>query len=139
MTNREDARDRATLSDNRRRYSRREMLRFGVVGASVIGASPLLYNSSAAAASVTSRKSGGAKPKHGGTLNFGRQTGPTQLDPANSIVEGDVYTLDKIFEPLYITSPQGTLTPWLAQGHTVSSDGKTWAFSLRPGVRFSDG
>ena len=139
MTNREDARDRATLSDNRRRYSRREMLRFGVVGASVIGASPLLYNSSAAAASVTSRKSGGAKPKLGGTLNFGRQTGPTQLDPANSIVEGDVYTLDKIFEPLYITSPQGTLTPWLAQGHTVSSDGKTWAFSLRPGVRFSDG
>jgi peptide/nickel transport system substrate-binding protein len=72
-------------------------------------------------------------------LNFGRDTGPTQLDPANSIVAGDVYTLDKIFEPLYITSPSGVLTPWLARGHTMSPDGKTWTFSLRPGVKFSDG
>jgi len=78
-------------------------------------------------------------PKRGGTLVFGRDTGPTQLDPANSIVEGDVYTLDKIFEPLYITSPSGVLTPWLATGHTVSSDGKTWTFTLRPGVKFSNG
>ncbi len=117
------------------------MLRFGVVGAGVVGASPFLAacGSSASTASTTSGRSGEAEPKRGGTLNFGRQTGPTQLDPANSIVEGDVYTLDKIFEPLYITSPQGTLTPWLAQGHTVSSDGKTWTFSLRPGVKFSDG
>jgi len=46
------------------------------------------------------RNFGAATTKRGGTLNFGRQTGPTQLDPANSIVEGDVYTLDKIFEPL---------------------------------------
>ncbi len=106
------------------------MLRFGIVGAGIVGASPLLVapGSSASTVSTTSGKSGGAKPRLGGTLNFGRQTGPTQLDPANSIVEGDVYTLDKIFEPLYITSPLGTLTPWLAQGHTVSSDGKTWTF-----------
>jgi peptide/nickel transport system substrate-binding protein len=113
------------------------MLRFGVVGAGVIGATPLL--GACSSASPLDAASGGAKAKRGGTLNFGRQTGPTQLDPANSIVEGDVYTLDKIFEPLYVTSPKGQLTPWLAQGHTVSSDGKTWTFSLRPGVKFSDG
>ena len=117
------------------------MLRFGVVGAGVVGSGSLLaaYNSSAWAAPAVTRNFGAATTKRGGTLNFGRQTGPTQLDPANSIVEGDVYTLDKIFEPLYITSAQGALIPWLAQGHTVSSDGKTWTFSLRPGVKFSDG
>jgi peptide/nickel transport system substrate-binding protein len=81
----------------------------------------------------------GGRPKRGGTLSFGRETGPTQLDPANSIVGGDVYTLDKIFEPLYITNPAGQLIPWLAQGHTVSTDGKTWTFALRPGLKFSDG
>jgi peptide/nickel transport system substrate-binding protein len=114
------------------------VLRYGVLGAGVIGASPLLgvSGSSASPAEKAARR---ATPKRGGTLNFGRQTGPTQLDPANSIVEGDVYTLDKVFEPLYITSPKGALVPWLAQGHTVSTDGKTWTFSLRPGVKFSDG
>ena len=95
--------------------------------------------SSGTATSSASASASAGTPKRGGTLSFGRQTGPTQLDPANSIVEGDVYTLDKIFEPLYITSPAGQLVPWLAQGHTVSTDGKTWTFALRPGVKFSDG
>jgi peptide/nickel transport system substrate-binding protein len=131
--------DRATAGGGGRRYSRRDVLRFGVVGAGVLGSGPLLAAcASSSTPSRTSAASGGA-PKSGGTLNFGRDTGPTQLDPANSIVGGDVYTLDKIFEPLYITSPQGVLTPWLAQGHTVSSDGKSWTFALRPGVKFSDG
>jgi len=138
VTNRQDECGRAGTDEGRRRYTRRDMLRFGVVGAGVIGASPLLGAASSSASPLTTATAG-AKPRRGGTLNFGRQTGPTQLDPANSIVEGDVYTLDKIFEPLYVTSPTGQLTPWLAQGHTVSSDGKTWTFSLRPGVKFSDG
>ncbi len=137
MTNRQDARE-SGRNDLPRRYTRREMLRFGVVGAGVIGAAPLLGSagSSATTASLAARR---ISPKRGGTLNFGRDTGPTQLDPANSIVAGDVYTLDKIFEPLYITSPSGVLTPWLATGHTMSTDGKTWTFALRPGVKFSDG
>ncbi|MGD0604104.1 MAG: ABC transporter substrate-binding protein [Streptosporangiaceae bacterium] len=118
--------------------TRRDLLRRGVVGAGLLAVSPVLAACSSGAATSSARASTGT-PKRGGTLNFGRQTGPTQLDPANSIVEGDVYTLDKIFEPLYITSPAGQLVPWLAQGHTVSTDGKTWTFALRPGVKFSDG
>jgi peptide/nickel transport system substrate-binding protein len=75
----------------------------------------------------------------GGTLVFARSIAPTTLDPANTIIAGDIYTLDKIFEPLYITSPSGQLTPWLATGYTVSKDKKTFTFELRPGVKFSDG
>ncbi len=80
-----------------------------------------------------------AAPKKGGTLTFARSVAPTQLDPANSIIAGDVYTLDKIMEPLYLTSPAGDLIPWLAESHTTSADGLTWTFNLRPGVKFSDG
>jgi peptide/nickel transport system substrate-binding protein len=78
-------------------------------------------------------------PQRGGTLKFARSIAPTQLDPSNSIIAGDVYTLDKIFEPLYITSATGKLTPWLATGNSVSRDKKTYTFALRPGVKFSDG
>ena len=68
-----------------------------------------------------------------------RSIGPTTLDPANTIIAGDIYTLDKILEPLYITSPAGQLVPWLASSYTVSSDHKTFTFTLRPGAKFSDG
>ena len=135
MTDREGERDRSLLNAKQRRYDRRELLRFGVVGAGVLGAGSLVTACSSAVTGHNNVPTG----KRGGTLNVGRDTGPTQLDPGQSIVAGDVYTLDKIFEPLYITSPSGVLTPWLAQGHTMSSDGKTWTFALRPGVKFSDG
>ena len=114
--------------------SRRELLRRGVLGAAA--AVPLIRSLGSSPGFVRRHSSA---PVRGGTLNFGRETGPTQLDPANSIVGGDVYTLDKIFEPLYITSVAGQLVPWLASGHTVSSDGKNWTFHVRPGVKFSDG
>jgi peptide/nickel transport system substrate-binding protein len=126
----------------RRSLTRRELLGHGAFGAGLIAAGPLLAacSSGSPSPSPTGKgTTGPGAPKRGGTLNFGRETGPTQVDPANSIVGGDVYTLDKIFEPLYITNPAGQLVPWLATGHTVSSDAKTWTFALRPGVKFSDG
>ena len=139
MTNRDVAGDQAGSRWRRRLYTRRDMLRFGAAGAGTLIGGQFLAACGSSSSSTTTTAASGGKPKTGGTLNFGRETGPTQLDPANSIVEGDVYTLDKIFEPLYITSPAGQLVPWLAQGHTVSTDGKTWTFALRPGVKFSDG
>src|SRR6266852_1119291 len=101
------------------RTYRRDLLRNGAVGAGLLAAGPVVAACASGSPAPSSSSPGGAgKPKRGGTLNFGRDTGPTQLDPANSIVGGDVYTLDKIFEPLYITNPAGQLLPWLAQGHT---------------------
>jgi peptide/nickel transport system substrate-binding protein len=113
--------------------SRRRFLRNGLAGAGAVALAPIVGRPrllDAAGRDAVTR---------GGTLTFGRNTGPTQFDPANSIVGGDVYTLDKIFEPLYVTSPAGKLTPWLATGHNVSPDGLTWTFKLRSGVKFSDG
>ena len=88
--------------------TRRELLRYGAGGAATLalGAMP-----SASLASSGARR---ATPKKGGTLKFARSVAPTQLDPARSIIARDVYTLDKIFEPLFITSASGKLTPWLA-------------------------
>ncbi len=116
--------------------SRRDLMRRTAIGAGVLAFGPAAQACSSAGSSGGTSASG---PKRGGTLTFGRGTGVVNFDPANTIADSDVYTLDKIFEPLYITDPQGKLIPWLVLGHTVSSDAKTWTFTLRPGVKFSDG
>jgi len=123
--------------DRKRGLTRRKLLVNGARGSAALALSPLLIPDSAFGRTVARTASG--KIKKGGTLTFARSVAPTQLDPANSIVQGDVYTLDKIFEPLYITSPAGDLLPWLATGYTTSANYKTWTFHLRPGVRFNDG
>jgi peptide/nickel transport system substrate-binding protein len=110
------------------------MLRYGAAGAVAVAAATLPRPVLAAG-----RRPLVALPKSGGTLRFARSIAPTTLDPANTIIAGDIYTLDKIFEPLFVTSPTGKLTPWLASGYTLSSDKKTYTFDLRPGVKFSDG
>ena len=121
-------------SSSSRTYTRRDVLRYGALGAAAVAAGSVPGVSSAARRSI--RRSAVTK---GGTLNFARSIAPTTLDPANTIIAGDIYTLDKIFEPLFITSPAGKLTPWLATGYSVSKDNKTFTFDLRPGVKFSDG
>jgi len=123
------------------KITRRRLLRQGAAGSALLAAGPLLASSPARAAELrhTADARAAASIKKGGTLTFARSVAPTQLDPANSIIAGDVYTLDKIMEPLYVTSPAGALTPWLAESHTVSSDNLTWTFNLRKGVKFSNG
>ena len=128
--------------------TRRRLLVNGAKGSALAALGPILAacgssssssSSTGTASGTTSTAAAAGTPKTGGTLTFARSVAPTQLDPANSIIAGDVYTLDKIFEPLYITSAAGQLTPWLATGYTTSPDHLTWTFQLRSGVRFSDG
>ncbi|TAJ71201.1 MAG: hypothetical protein EPO42_15160, partial [Gallionellaceae bacterium] len=44
-----------------------------------------------------------------------------------------------VFNSLYTINYKGEWEPALATGYTVSRDGLTWTFTLRPGVRWSDG
>jgi peptide/nickel transport system substrate-binding protein len=126
--------------------NRRDLLiRGGQGGAAVMGLGALLAacgssssNSSGGGASTGGASSGGT-PKKGGDLVFARSVAPTTLDPANTIIAGDIYTLNQIFEPLFITNPDGSLVPWLAQSYTTSKDHLTWTFHLRKGVMFSNG
>jgi peptide/nickel transport system substrate-binding protein len=131
------------LDANRGPLTRRDVFRYGLGASAVLALGPLLPAVSDAATTVThsgrTTTRALAKPTRGGTLKFARGVAPTTLDPANTIIAGDIYTLDKIFEPLYITSPAGKLVPWLATGYTTSNGNKTLTFALRKGVKFSDG
>jgi peptide/nickel transport system substrate-binding protein len=133
------------MSWDQNELTRRELLKLGATGAGLLAFGPLLSacgsKSSGAQSSAPASSSG---PKKGGTLVFGRSFQPTVqaagLDPNNVVVSsGNVYTVDKIFEPLYATDPKGQLQPWLAKGSTISTDGLTVTYTLRDGVKFSDG
>ncbi len=120
--------------------TRRDLLKYGVAGSAAV----LLGPRAASSASASPRRRLGAArsanaAQRGGTLRFARSVGPTTLDPANTIIAGDIYTLDKILEPLYVTNPAGQLVPWLATGYELSADHRTFTFALRPGVKFSNG
>ena len=109
--------------------------------AATTGSNPSTATAASSPAGAASTPAGPAPAAAGGggTLKYARTTGPTSLDPQAVIVSGDVYTLNQIFEPLYITDVKGGLQPHLATGHTVSADGKTYTFAIRSGVKFSDG
>ncbi len=64
---------------------------------------------------------------------------PRSLDPALStdVPTGESVTL--LFDNLTQFDPEGRLVSGLATAWTPSSDGRTWTFTLRRGVRFHDG
>jgi peptide/nickel transport system substrate-binding protein len=123
-------------------FTRRDVLKLGAAGAGLLALGPVV--AACGSSSTPSPSASAGSPKSGGKLVVGRAFQPTVqasgLDPNNMAVSsGNVYTADKIFETLYITDPAGKLQPWLAESYTVSSDGMTYTFALRQGVKFSDG
>ena len=81
-----------------------------------------------------------AAPKQGGTLVFGRGGDSVGLDPAYETDGNSFMICDNIFEALVAYQDESTaLEPALAKSWTISSDGKTYTFNLRKGVKFHDG
>ena len=82
-----------------------------------------------------------SQPVSGGTATFARLSSDvTSLDPhAPALITINAYTMDKVFDTLYALDANGDPQPSLATGYTLSDDGLTWTFTLRDGVKFSDG
>jgi peptide/nickel transport system substrate-binding protein len=84
-----------------------------------------------------------ATPVNGGNLVYERQASTETLDPLNpKNGNGDIFTYNQIYSGLVRSDPTGQtnkIVPSLAERWTVSSDGKTYTFFLRPGLKFSNG
>ncbi|MCQ2439928.1 MAG: peptide ABC transporter substrate-binding protein [Oscillospiraceae bacterium] len=64
---------------------------------------------------------------------------PETLDPAlNSAVDGG-NMLITLFETLLIVDENNAVVPGQAEGYTVSDDGLVWTFTMRDGLKWSDG
>jgi peptide/nickel transport system substrate-binding protein len=76
----------------------------------------------------------------GGTLVFGRAIDSQVLDPVHTTQNADIWLSLNIYDTLLLASADGRgVEPGLASTWAVSDGGKTIDFTLRPGLKFSDG
>jgi ABC-type dipeptide/oligopeptide/nickel transport system permease component/ABC-type transport system substrate-binding protein len=73
------------------------------------------------------------------SLTLGLTLEPPNLDPTGTSAEATQDVSVNVFEGLTRIGPDGTVRPALAETWSVSPDGLTWRFRLRPAVRFHDG
>ena len=81
-----------------------------------------------------------AMPKRGGSITIARIEDSQSFDKTNVFQNESIWLTEQINETLYTAAKDGkTLIPWLATGYTMSKDGLTYTFTLRKGVKFSNG
>src|SRR4051795_12772498 len=114
----------------------------GIAAALVLAA----CGSSSSNSDSSSKSSGGSPatkegtPKRGGSVTIARIEDSQSFDKTNVFQNESIWLVEQIMETLYTVGPDGkTLKPWLATSYTKSSDGLTYTFKLRPGVKFSNG
>ena len=110
-------------------------------GALTLGILPV--TSASAASGVNTSAACKGTPVKGGTLVYARQTGPVTLNtffPTNG--NGDIFADTLLYQGLIMPDPKGTtqnVVPAVASSWTISKDGLTYLFHLRPGIKFSNG
>lgn len=79
-------------------------------------------------------------PGEGAVLRISQRNEPSDLDPALATLPDDFFILRALCEGLVAPDPAGgTPVPAAAESWTVSPDGRTYTFHLRPDGRWSDG
>jgi peptide/nickel transport system substrate-binding protein len=79
-------------------------------------------------------------PTRGGTLTMARISDIFTMDPVQTIDDRSIFTDLQIYDRLVKLSKSGkSVEPELATKWTISRNGRTAVFTLRPGVKFSDG
>ena len=104
-------------------------------GGSASTAASTETSTAASTEAATGEESTGAAS--GFTVQYGPN--PETLDPAlNSSIDG-ANTLITVFEPLLLIDENNEVIPGQAESYTVSDDGLVWTFTMRDGLKWSDG
>ena len=122
-----------------KRISRRNFLKVAGVGAAALGLAAC--GGSKSGSTATSGSTAGSTAGGVNTAGFTVQYGPNPetLDPSlNSAVDG-ANTIITIFEPLLIINENNEVIGGQAESWEASEDGLTWTFTMRDGLKWSDG
>lgn len=108
--------------------------------AAVLAASSTLAMAGCGGSSGNGTGAGGDQPQRGGNLTIARSEDTQTLDPTRMYHNEDIWIAEQMYQTLYAAAPDGkNLVPQLATSYKLSPDKKTWTFTLRHGVTFSDG
>jgi peptide/nickel transport system substrate-binding protein len=112
-----------------------------IAGIAVTALAVLAGCGSSSNSSSTSPSSAAAgKPVDGGNLTIARQSDSQSMNATTVFDNESIWVFEQIFEPLYTVTNDGkSVRPYLATGYKVSADKKTYTFTLRSGVKFSNG
>ena len=124
-----------------KRISRRNFLKVAGVGAAALGLAACGGSKSGSTATSGTASSAGSSTGSVSTAGFTVQYGsnPETLDPAlNTAVDGG-NTIITVFETLLIINENNEAVPGQAESWTTSEDGLTWTFTMRDGLKWSDG
>jgi len=80
-----------------------------------------------------------AVPGRGGTLSEGIIGSPRFVNPVLAISDSDHDLSALVYSGLLRATPEGAYVPDLALSYTISPDGKTYTFIMRPTATFHDG
>lgn len=115
----------------------RTALRKGLIVGSTLAALAVLAGCGSGSASKSSTSSG---PVHGGNLVFANPQDAESMDESTVFDNNSIWIIEQITQPLYTVTSNGKgEQPWLATGYTESANKLTYTFTLRKGVRFSNG
>lgn len=88
----------------------------------------------------SSTSAGSDKPVSGGTLTYASgDAEPTCLDPHVGGNYPQALVATQYLEELVSKNSKGEIIPWLATKWTEAKDGLSWDFTLKQGVKFTDG
>src|SRR6266571_9524465 len=129
-----------------RRYSRRQFIRgaAGVAsGAVAMGSAGSLLAACGGSSPTSATQSGAglALNRDPGTLVVAMDAFTADFDPASYFLLSDIVPNFGIYDSLMrMKGNSATETkPWLAERISTNSDKSVWTFTLRPGVKYSDG
>ena len=122
-----------------KRISRRNFLKVAGVSAAALGLAACggSKSGSTATSGSTAGSTAGGTNTAGFTVQYG--SNPETLDPAlNSAIDAS-NTIITIFEPLLLINENNEVVGGQAESWETSEDGLTWTFTMRDGLKWSDG
>jgi ABC-type transport system substrate-binding protein len=115
------------------RKNRRRLL-----AAVLAAAVPLVLATACGSSAGTSSASTASTDGASGTLNWEWEL-PSSWDPVTSTEGWDVHALGLVYASITSLDPAGDVEPGLAESWKYAANGKSITFTLRPGLKFSDG